>query len=142
MSKRKASSVKTVIPKKRRSRKDPDGNEYVYMIREREFVRLGEMTYKIGKTTQKPNSRLAGYPNNSEVVLYIKTPDCDKTEKTLIAEFDKRYTHRKEYGREYYEGNESQMKSTFFRVVCTEDEAAERVRNSWVWWAVSKINPF
>ena len=47
-------------------------NEYVYLVREREFIRLNEETYTIGRTEQLPNSRLAGQPKGSEVIAFIK----------------------------------------------------------------------
>lgn len=39
--------------------------EYVYLVREREFLRLNEPTFKVGKTKNEPNSRLGGYPKGS-----------------------------------------------------------------------------
>lgn len=93
---------------------------YVYLLREREHIRLNEDTYKLGKTTQEPNSRLAGYPKGSEVILFIDVEDCHKTESTLIREFDTNFEHKKEYGREYYNGDLNKMKQTFFSVVGEE----------------------
>jgi len=40
-------------------------NHYVYLLREREFIDLDEPIYKLGKTIQQPNTRLAGYPKGS-----------------------------------------------------------------------------
>jgi len=40
----------------------------VYIIREREFLRLNEPVYKIGMTTQELNSRLSGY--SIYIVIY------------------------------------------------------------------------
>ena len=93
-----------------------NAHNYVYLIREREFIRTSENIYKLGKTTQVPNSRLQGYPKKSEVLLFIDVLDCHKTEKVLISEFDERFTHRFDIGREYYEGDLNLMKRTFFEV--------------------------
>lgn len=92
-------------------------HNYVYLIREREFVRNNEQTYKLGKTTQLPNSRLAGYPKGSEVILFIDVSNCHDTEKRLMEQFDGLYKQKKEYGREYYEGDLNNMKRTFFNVI-------------------------
>ncbi len=45
-------------------------NNYVYLIQPREFIRLNEQTYKIGKTTQEINKRMYGYPKSSKVILF------------------------------------------------------------------------
>jgi len=92
-------------------------HNYVYLIREREFVRTNEQTYKLGKTTQLPNSRLAGYPKGSEVILFIDVQNCHLVEKNLIEQFNDLYKQKKEYGREYYEGDLNNMKRTFFTVL-------------------------
>ncbi len=96
---------------------DPIKHNYVYLIREREFIRTNDEIYKLGKTTQTPNSRLQGYPKESEVLLYIDVNDCHAMEKELISEFDERYKHRDDIGREYYEGDLNDMKRTFFGVI-------------------------
>ncbi len=41
----------------------------IYLIREREFIRLNENTFKIGRTQQKINSRMMDYPKDSEIIL-------------------------------------------------------------------------
>jgi hypothetical protein len=92
-------------------------HNYVYLIREREFVRNNEQTYKLGKTTQLPNSRLAGYPKGSEVILFIDVQNCHMVEKNLMEQFDGLFKQKKEYGREYYEGDLNNMKRTFFNVI-------------------------
>lgn len=120
-------------PVKKRKRGLND-SEFVYLIREREFRRLGEETYKLGKTTQPPNSRLRGYPNESEIVMFIEVEDCDKTERALIAEFDKRYILMKQYGREYYQGDRRAMQKTFMRIACTTNETIVSQKKSWFWW--------
>ncbi len=41
--------------------------EYVYMLQEREFIRLNENVYKIGKTMQTNNTRFEQYPVGSQL---------------------------------------------------------------------------
>lgn len=86
-------------------------NGYIYLIREREFVRLNENVYKLGKTEQTPNGRLSGYPKNSEVILFIQTPDCTEIEKLLIKIFKNNFKQCLQYGTEYFEGNKDEMKN-------------------------------
>ena len=119
--------------------KKSKGNEYVYLIREREFIRLEEETFKLGKTTQEPNSRLRGYPNESEVIMYIEVENCDVVEKKLISEFDDRYIWMKKYGREYYQGDKREMQHTFLRVACEVNETEIARKKSWFWWALDSI---
>ena len=95
-------------------------HNFVYLIREREFIRLDENVYKLGKTTQLPNSRLQGYPKSSQIVLFIDVFDCHTTEKKLISAFDSLFINRKDIGREYYEGELNAMKRTFFNIIDSE----------------------
>lgn len=90
--------------------------QYVYMIRPREFIRLNENTYKIGKTTQNPNSRLTGYPKGSEVLAFICVNDCDTVEKELMGKFISEFKQALEYGREYFTGNEGVMLTKFIAI--------------------------
>jgi hypothetical protein len=54
-----------------------NNNELIYLIKEREFS-------KIGKTKQYSLKRIKDYPKCSILVLYIITNDCDKKEKIII----------------------------------------------------------
>jgi hypothetical protein len=108
-----------------------DENHFVYMIQEREFLKSGESVYKIGKTTQQPNSRLAGYPKGSRVIYYLDVSfsGCHYMEKQLIQEFDRLYIQRADIGRESYEGDLEKMKATFLRIVTATDHLTEVVQN-------------
>jgi len=77
---------------------------FIYLIHEREFMRLGEHVYKIGKTTQDINKRTVSYPKGSKLIFTMCVNDCHSLEKTLIANFTKKYKHRPDYGAEYFEG--------------------------------------
>lgn len=106
-------------------------NHFVYMIQEREFLKSGESVYKIGKTTQVPNSRLAGYPKGSRVIYYLDVSfsGCHYMEKKLIQEFDRLYIQRADIGRESYEGDLEKMKATFLRIVTATDHLTEVQQN-------------
>jgi hypothetical protein len=90
-------------------RMESEKAQFIYLIREREFIRLNEQTYKLGKTKQEPNARLNGYPKNSEIVLFIEVRDCDRFEKILLNSFKQKFKQKKEYGREYFEGDKEEM---------------------------------
>jgi len=93
--------------------------EYVYLIRERENVRMNEPIYKIGKTTQSPNSRLTGYPKASEIYLFQYVQNCSNVENEIIRRFDIKFQKRLEIGREYYRGSVLQMIDTI-NDICKE----------------------
>jgi hypothetical protein len=49
---------------------DDNNNEFIYLIKEREFIKTKEPIYKIGKTKQKNLQRIKSYPNGS--IYYYK----------------------------------------------------------------------
>lgn len=76
---------------------------YVYLIREREFVRMKENVFKIGRSKDF-EKRFASYPKNSEILACAFVQDQFRGEKRIIQSFDKLFTQRDDIGREYYEG--------------------------------------
>jgi len=56
---------------------------YVYLLQEREFVRLNKPTYKIGRTTQTLANRFGDYPKNSHIILALTVLDCFSMEDKL-----------------------------------------------------------
>lgn len=106
---------------------------YLYIVREREFVKSKEHVYKIGRTV-KPNPfhRINHYPNNSSIIDIAKVFDPIKAENLLISKLDElcqvpegdsppkdRLTHRSDIGREYYEGDISLIRETLQSVLRT-----------------------
>ena len=87
---------------------------YIYLLREREFIRLNEPTYKIGRTQQNPYDRFSSYPKGTEIILYIMVDDSVSLEKQVINTFKKIYEHKKGYGNEYFSGNVSEMIKTIY----------------------------
>jgi hypothetical protein len=79
-----------------------DTQGYCYLIREREFIRMNENIYKIGKTTKEFSQRLAQYPKNSEVIMFIKYDNCHTTERTLLKYAREKFVQQKKYGNEYF----------------------------------------
>jgi hypothetical protein len=77
---------------------------HIYIIHEREMIRLSEPTYKIGKSTNL-NNRLQSYPKNSLVMFFIYVSDIHAVERDLIRAFQYFFEARPNYGAEYFRGN-------------------------------------
>ena len=91
--------------------------EYVYMVRTREFVRLRENVYKIGRTrTENFHKRFLQYPKGSEIICFSTVLDSMKTERDLKKIFTQKFVQRLDYGLKYFEGDEAAMIHEFFRV--------------------------
>ena len=89
---------------------------FIYLLREREFVRLKEKTYKVGKTKQQPNKRFQGYPKGSEILLVIAVQNCDTCETQILNEMKKKFTQKKDYGVEYFNGDHRDMVKIILRI--------------------------
>jgi len=90
--------------------------EYIYLLHEREFIRMNEPVYKIGKTKQDNHSRFFQYPKGSILLLQIICNDCSYCEKEIKKAFKDKYKQRKEYGNEYFEGDYNTMITDIFNI--------------------------
>ena len=104
--------------------------DYIYLIREREFIRCDEPTYKIGRTQQKPFVRFSQYPSGSEIILFVLVDDCFSAEKQLINTFKKSFTHKKEYGNEYFSGDVKEMIKTINSVLFNISKSQDNNKNT------------
>ena len=93
--------------------------EYIYLIREREFIKSLEEIYKIGRTCQADFKRFDAYPKNSHLLLFIDVPDCKCIEKILIKKFKGQFKHRKDIGNEYFEGDKCKMMKEIVDIIQT-----------------------
>ncbi len=75
---------------------------YFYIVQEREF--LGTNNYKIGKTSNVEN-RMRYYSKNSKLIYSIKVDDQNEVKAILMELFKDKFIQKKEYGREYFEGD-------------------------------------
>lgn len=80
---------------------------YIYLLREREFIKTKENIFKIGFTTKDILIRTNGYPKHSK--LYINLPVIGNPELKLIHIFKAKFIHRTDIGNEYFEGNVNDM---------------------------------
>lgn len=91
--------------------------QYVYIIRLREFVRLNEPTYKIGKTTLLPHKRLGSYPKNSKIHAIFTVNNCHVIKQKIINKFKEIFRQRTEYGTEYFSGSLNYMIFIMFYII-------------------------
>jgi hypothetical protein len=87
---------------------------FLYMLREREFLKTGEKIYKVGKTTQDLYKRISKYPKNSELILAIKFDDCHTAETELLKRARLQFTPRRDIGSEYFEAEEKELMKLFY----------------------------
>lgn len=79
---------------------------YIYIIQTREFI--GKDIYKIGRTVN-PVRRLTDYPKGS-IMIHLSIVQCpEEEEKRIIELFKNKFTHRNDYGKEYFQGNPFKM---------------------------------
>ena len=86
---------------------DDNNNEFIYLIKEREFI----------KTKQENLQRIKSYPNGSILLLYIITNDCDKKEKEIIQKFKEHFIHKKDIGNEYFMGDYNHMINIILSII-------------------------
>jgi hypothetical protein len=82
---------------------------YIYLIKEREFIKTEENIFKLGKTKQTDNKRFYSYPKGSILIFQVYSENINKVEKNLIKIFKKTFTHVIKYGNEYFEGDSIKM---------------------------------
>lgn len=96
------------------SKSNKDG--WVYWIHEREFVRLDENVWKIGRSVDWEN-RVSQYPKGSRVMALAAVSDCFAAEEALLQSFRTNFIVRRDIGREYFEGDAHFVAMEFFNVV-------------------------
>jgi len=90
---------------------------YVYILQEREFIRLNEPTYKIGKTGKNPPwERIKQYPKGTVAKFLMEVDDKDKFETKAINIFKNKYKQMTDYGNEYFQGNLNEMIQDFVNI--------------------------
>ena len=108
-----------VATKQNESNEERSSKGYNYIIREREFIRMNEEVYKVGKC-EDMSKRLKQYPKGSELVKYATVKDRHMSESLMIDDFKKHFKHRKDIGNEYFEGDISLILCKFQENVAKE----------------------
>jgi hypothetical protein len=90
---------------------------HIYIIKEREFIRLDEDTYKIGET-RNPHRRFFGYAKSSELQYFCRVDDVHFVEQTAKSRFKDLFQQKREYGTEYFNGNILEMMTEMDKIIC------------------------
>lgn len=88
---------------------------YIYLIHVREFKIQGKPIYKIGRTNDIIR-RFSQYPKNSDLLFVMPVKNTVQYETILINTFIRDFNHKKEYGKEYFEGDSMKMILTISRI--------------------------
>jgi hypothetical protein len=92
---------------------DEEVYNYIYCIKEREFIKSGSNLVKVGRTNVHPFKRMKQYPNGSSIILILKVENCILAEKELLKYLDERFKSGTidgiKIGREYYEATEQEI---------------------------------
>jgi hypothetical protein len=104
-------------------------SEGIYLLREREFVRLNEDVYKIGRSSNIKN-RMNNYPKSSNIELMIGCQDSVGVEKALLEIFRKEFKQMKEYGSEYFQGDKLEMIKIITNFVNNKTKVIEKPKNT------------
>ena len=94
--------------------------EYVYIIRECDFVRLNENIYKIGRTSKtNPEDRFQKYRKGTEIIGFFGVKDSIECENKIIKCFSNHNNIKKmsEYGKEYFQGNKNELLNEILQIV-------------------------
>lgn len=86
--------------------------EFIYIVQPREFIRMKENVYKIGRTAQSPDKRIGQYPKNTKLYFIIAVDNSIEKETMLLRIFRKEFIPRTDFGSEYFEGDVNDMIST------------------------------
>jgi uncharacterized C2H2 Zn-finger protein len=94
--------------------------EYIYILRECDFVRLNEDIYKIGRTSKtNPEDRFQKYRKGTEIIGFFKVNDSIECENKIIKCFSNHNNIKKmnEYGKEYFQGNRNELLKEILQIV-------------------------
>jgi hypothetical protein len=116
MSKRKRPS------KRVSSESESNNDEYIYLIQPREFVRLNEPTFKVGRTSRGPYARSKEYTKDSVVWLMHKVSNSTPIETDILTKFKNKYQQMLNYGNEYFKGDNQNMIDDIREIIRSYDE--------------------
>jgi hypothetical protein len=94
----------------------------IYLIYLSTIGEKGEKVYKFGKT-YRSKKRFYAYPSNSTIIFITRVKDCHHVEDEIFKLFKKQFTHREDYGREYFETNNVRLMINYInRIIDTLDQ--------------------
>jgi DNA mismatch repair ATPase MutL len=83
---------------------------YIYMIHTQTCILLNLNVFKVGRTKRHYNNRLQEYEINSKPIVVLQTNDCVGAEQYVLKNFKQQYIRRRDFGLEYFEGEEIEMR--------------------------------
>lgn len=108
---------------------EPIHTNYIYLLHEREHIRLSENVYKVGMTRQCNLERFNNYPKGSILLFQMECNDCKFIESIVLEVFNTRFYKRAFYGNEYFEGNKKHMIEMIYLIIANEDKIRECSRD-------------
>jgi hypothetical protein len=99
--------------------------QYIYLLKEREFINANQELYKVGRTKQKNQTRFKQYPKGSVLYFQMICFDCNNIEKKVLNLFKEIFNHRKDIGSEYFEGDYNEMISIIYSTIKQEKPDTE-----------------
>lgn len=100
-------------------------SNYIYLLREREFIKTGEPIFKVGMTTKENHVRFNQYPKGSILLFQIICKSCKNMETHILTEFRTKFKSRKDIGNEYFEGEYKTMMDIIYLIVKNEVDDKE-----------------
>lgn len=106
-----------ICPSRSESEEIIKNDNYVYIVKEREFIRMNENVYKIGMTRGGHFKRIKSYPKGSVLMCMFKVPNAKQYETYIKKSFDKHFIQRADIGREYYQADYQHLHTYMSRIV-------------------------
>lgn len=100
-------------------------SQYIYLLKEREFIKTKENIYKVGMTMKENHKRFNQYPKGSILLFQIICNDCKNIEKHVVKKFKKTFKQRKDIGNEYFEGDYKNMIDIIYLTIKEENDETE-----------------
>lgn len=99
---------------------------YIYLLHEREHIRLSEDVYKVGMTRQPNLNRFHNYPKGSILLFQIECIDCKFIESIVLQVFNRKFYNCFFYGNEYFKGDKKCMIDIIHLIISYESQIRER----------------
>lgn len=93
---------------------------YIYLLQEREFIKTKENVYKVGRTEKENYARFNHYPKGSVLLFQMICKNCRNIEEQTKRLLKEQFTHRKDLGNEYFEGNYKIMINIIYHLISNE----------------------
>ena len=106
-------------------------SNYIYLLKEREFLKTKEEILKVGMTTKLNHERFNQYPKGSLLLFQMICKDSKKIEKNVLKKFRNIFKQRKDIGNEYFEGDYKLMIDIIYILIKEEVKEDKKVVNEY-----------